>query len=93
MTVAWSEDAIADLEEIADYWADRSPEFAIKLINELYKAGGSLRSAPRPGRPGRIEGTRELSIPKRSYVLIYRVSREGVTIERVIHTSRDWREI
>ncbi len=42
------------------------------------------------GRPGKVEGTRELLVPKYPCVVAY-VEREGVvTILRILHTSVKW---
>lgn len=48
------------------------------------------------GRPGRVNGTYEKLVPRLPYILAYAIvsqdGREIVTILRVIHTARDWRE-
>ncbi len=44
------------------------------------------------GRPGRIEGTRELIISHTPYIVIYRV-KEQVEILRILHTSKRYPEL
>lgn len=45
------------------------------------------------GRPGRLAGIYEKSVPRLPYIIAYalseRAGRESVVILRVIHTSRD----
>lgn len=90
MIVELAPEALADLEDAAAYWAEQNPAFAERLTGEIYAAAASLARLPRRGRPGRIEGARELSVPSRPYVFIYSISKDRVRVLRVGHTSRDW---
>jgi toxin ParE1/3/4 len=47
-----------------------------------------LRRLPRSGRPGRVEGTRELVITRTPYIVAYRIIGDTVRILRVLHNSR-----
>jgi toxin ParE1/3/4 len=51
-----------------------------------------LIDTPEIGRRGRIEGTRELVIPRTPYIAAYRIERETVTILRVLHGAQEWPE-
>jgi toxin ParE1/3/4 len=42
------------------------------------------------GRPGRIEGTRELVITGTPFIVTYRIRRNDLQILAVMHTSRKW---
>jgi toxin ParE1/3/4 len=50
------------------------------------------RLARHIGRPGRIEGTREMVIPGLPYIIPYRVMDDEIQIASVIHTSHKWPE-
>ncbi len=47
---------------------------------------------PLIGRPGRIPGTRELSVGRFPFMLAYCVDANEVQILSVIHTARMWPE-
>jgi plasmid stabilization system protein ParE len=42
------------------------------------------------GRPGRIEGTRELVISRTPYIAAYRIVGNTVRILRVLHGAQQW---
>jgi plasmid stabilization system protein ParE len=49
-----------------------------------------LIETPEIGRPGRIEGTRELVIQRTPYIAAYRIDGETVRILRVLHGAQEW---
>jgi addiction module RelE/StbE family toxin len=49
-----------------------------------------LLQFPETGRPGRIEGTRELVISRTPYIAAYRIMGETVRILRVLHGAQLW---
>jgi addiction module RelE/StbE family toxin len=50
----------------------------------------NLRLFPEMGRPGRIEGTRELVISRTPYIAAYRIAGDTVRILRVLHGAQQW---
>ena len=42
------------------------------------------------GRPGRIEGTRELVISRTPYIAAYRIAGDTVRILRLLHGAQQW---
>jgi plasmid stabilization system protein ParE len=42
------------------------------------------------GRPGRVEGTRELVVPRTPYIIPYTVIGDRVMILSIIHSARQW---
>jgi toxin ParE1/3/4 len=52
-------------------------------------SAAKLADHPQLGRPGKIQGTREL-IPHESYRLVYEISGEAVWMLALVHTSRQW---
>jgi len=47
---------------------------------------------PEMGRPGRVDGTRELVIQRTSYIAAYRITGTTVRILRVLHGAQMWPE-
>jgi addiction module RelE/StbE family toxin len=46
---------------------------------------------PQSGRPGRVEGTRELVVPGTPYVIVYRVEADQIIVVlRVLHGAQRW---
>ena len=89
MKLFWTPEAIEDRNEIYDYIEADNPSAALALDELLSQSAARLIDHSRLGRPGRIDGTREL-VAHRSYVLIYDVAGELVRVLRVLHTARQW---
>jgi toxin ParE1/3/4 len=87
--LVWSRPASDDRRQIREYIARDNPRAAIALDELISQKTRRLVDHPALGRPGRINGARELVV-HRNYVLIYDV--EGVTIRalRVLHAAQRW---
>ncbi len=90
MRVRWTLAAADDLQDIANYLFEKTPENAARLIREIYGAPSSLKSFPNRGRVGKKPGTRELVMPSLPYVIVYQVRGETVNIVRILHGSQQW---
>lgn len=90
MKLSWTRQAIGDLTEAREFIAMDDPAAARRLADRLVAAADSLLRTPEVGKAGRIEGTRELVVPKTRFLLIYRVWSEQVEIIHVYHARRDW---
>lgn len=75
---------------IAEYIAQDNPAAAHAVREAILRQVGRLAEHPRIGRPGRIEGTRELVISGTPYIVAYRVAGQNVTILRVLHGAQQW---
>ena len=90
--VRWTSPALADLDAIQDYLAERNPAAASRLVNDILDRTDALLAAnPELGRRGRVAGTRELVLPGTSYVVAYRLT-EAIEILAVMHGAREWPE-
>ena len=89
MTVLhWLPSAEMALEEIIEYIAIDNLNAALALGDRIIDAvEDNLTEHPNMGRPGRVEGTRELVVHK-NYVVIYQVAADAVTLLDVVHASR-----
>ena len=86
--VIWHPGAEDDLEEIVDYIAIYNIKAALKLARRIVGAiEDNLLSSPYMGRPGRVEGTRELVV-RQNYIVIYEVAADAVNVLNVIHDAR-----
>jgi toxin ParE1/3/4 len=80
--------ADAELASAIAFLRRSNPRAANALGLAIERALNSLESFPRRGRPGSIDGTRELVVRRTSYVIVYSVTDE-VFVARVRHTSQD----
>ncbi len=64
MLVRWRENAKFDLFEIAEHIAQDNPAAARRLAKAIREHTATLAKQPLIGRPVRLEGTRELVIPR-----------------------------
>lgn len=90
MKVEWHPLAQADLAEVMKYIAGESHDAAYRIHDEIRSQVGMLASHPEIGRLGRVGGTRELVIAGTPYIAAYRVTRNSVTILRLLHGARRW---
>lgn len=74
-----------------DYVAERNPAAAFRLVNAILDRTEHLSQTPEIGRPGRVQGTRELVLADIGYVVAYRL-RDGMEILAVMHGAREWPE-
>ena len=90
MNLKWSSYAQSDRDRIYDYIDAESPRAAILVDERIADATATLRRFPEVGRPGRIEGTRELVIQRTPYIVAYRIDRDTIRILRVLHGAQQW---
>jgi toxin ParE1/3/4 len=90
MTVRWSPEAAADFDSIIAYLLEQNPSTADRIARTIDSAVSSLDTFSNRGRPGRIEGTRELVLAPLPYIVVYRVLSYAVEISRVLHGSQRW---
>jgi toxin ParE1/3/4 len=82
-----------DLDEIADYLADRNPTAAVRVLENLLEKFLLLSQNP-------LLGELRSDLPKKprcfsagKYVILYQPTSNGIEIARVIHGARDWGSI
>ena len=80
----------ADLNENLDYIANDDLLEAIKVLDAIEDQAALLIDNPELGRPGRIEGTRELVISGTRLVVAYQVQGNEVQLLRLLHGSQRW---
>ena len=89
LEIHWLKRALANLDAEAAFIARDNPA-AARVVQAIATAVESLAQHPALGRPGRIEGTRELVVPDTAYLVPYRACGHAVEILRVFHGARKW---
>jgi len=88
--ILWTDQAIADLENIADYISKDSSRYASIVIDNIIKSASLLEEQPMLGRivpEFEIDSIREIIIGK--YRIVYSlVSPERIDILTIHHSSR-----
>ncbi len=88
MQIRWTPPAASDMQSISDYLKEHSPRYRLPTMRKLYRKISALKQTPHIGRPGRIEGTRELLFSPLPYIAVYRVTGQTIEIWRLWHTSQ-----
>jgi toxin ParE1/3/4 len=79
-----------DYLDILRHIARDNPDAADREADAIGKTGSLLGERP-TGRPGRVSGVYEKSVPRLPCTIAYaQDGQEVVAIQRVIHTSRRW---
>jgi toxin ParE1/3/4 len=90
MKLRWTRAARTDRDLIYAYIESDKPAAALQLDERFVARASQLTELPLLGREGRVTGTRELSIPGSSYVLVYRLDGDTIWVLRLIHTAQAW---
>jgi plasmid stabilization system protein ParE len=86
----WTDPAVTDLENIQDYLARDSPEYADSVVERLIFLVERLRSFPHSGRvvPEASDlKVRELIVS--THRIMYRLRKDKVQILAVVHSARN----
>jgi toxin ParE1/3/4 len=90
MEVRWSPEAATDFTSIVRYIRQDNPSAALRVAHAIHNAIAKLNTFPNRGRPGRIDGTRELPLASLPFVVVYRVRENAVEIARLLHGAQRW---
>ena len=93
MRIRWTPLAYADLRAACEFVRRDNPAAARRLRQAITKAVTGLAAFPMQGRPGRVDGTRELVIAATPFVVVYECIEEEIGIVAVMHGSRAWPEV
>jgi toxin ParE1/3/4 len=90
LKIRWSDSSRLDLDRIYAFIAEDSPRSAADVEDRIFGAAEGLASFPNKGRPGRLDGTREMVVTPTPYLINYEVFDEHVSILRVVHGNQLW---
>jgi toxin ParE1/3/4 len=88
MNIIWYAEAVQDLSELREYIRRDNPRAAQSVAQRILKIVALLRDQPSLGKPGRVDGTRELVVPGLPLTISYRVRQKEMQILRVFHQSQ-----
>lgn len=81
-----SEDAATDLHTIRDYLEPRSLQGLQRVLSAIFTTIGQLELFPLLGKDGRVDGTRELIVPRTPFIIVYTVpDAYFIDVERILH--------
>ena len=89
LTLEWSDEALDDLDQLAEYIGERNPMAGARLLDRIETFAERLCHFPYMHRTGRAPGTREAVVTP-TYMLIYRVTADAVEILSVVHTRQQY---
>lgn len=87
LEVVWEPDAADQLAEIIEYIAQRNCAAADRLERQFHDKLEVASKMPRIGRPGRVDGTREIVVHP-NYLAIYQVTDDAIDVVRVLHARQ-----
>lgn len=88
MKLEWSAYALSDRDGIFDHIEADSPRAAVAIDDIIRHHIERLSQFPESGRPGRVEGTRELVVNRTPYIVAYRLADGVARILRILHGSQ-----
>jgi len=88
--VEWTRAASLDLESVERHLSRDNPDVAIDTVFEIIRRVEVLAEHPGLGRPGRVEGTRELVLGRLPYLVPYIDKGDTIVILRVLHGAMKW---
>jgi plasmid stabilization system protein ParE len=89
--LVWTDDARLDLDNLMEFHARTDRRVGEALVGRIETAAVKLRRRD-TGRPGRIPGTREKSVPDASHIIVYEIHDNLIIVFRIIHAARHWRK-
>ncbi|MCU7837493.1 MAG: type II toxin-antitoxin system RelE/ParE family toxin [gamma proteobacterium symbiont of Taylorina sp.] len=91
MKLRWSLQSLREIKGIVEYIALDNLNAALELGEQIFSVvETTLPNNPHTGRPGRVDGTRELVVHT-SYIVVYEIT-DTIGIITVRHTARPWPE-
>lgn len=81
---------VAEFQHQIDWIAERNLRASEVAEARVRVALRRLARFPELGRIGRIDGTRELSVPRTRFVIVYRLRDGAVEIAALLHAAQSW---
>lgn len=89
MRVRYTLPALADLDTILDYIAERSPQGARNVHARIHAVLELLQTYPYIGTPTRDLSIRRMTTTPYPYLIFYEVAGEDLIVHAVRHGARD----
>jgi toxin ParE1/3/4 len=92
MRIVWAESARQEWARQYRFYYARNTDAARRIRRLVMSAVERLRDYPKIGRPGRVEGTRELVISGTPFLIVYDENPARVEIVHVYHGRQNWQD-
>lgn len=91
MRLRYTSDALAHLNVIYDFLAERNAPAARRVVADIRGAAERLREFPRMARLGAVDGTHEWVVRGTPYLVVYEVdeSQAEIRVLGVFHGAQD----
>jgi toxin ParE1/3/4 len=89
VSVRYTLPALADLEQLIGYIAQRSPQAAQRVLREIRDTERRIEQFPRAGRTTTRPMIRRIKVPRRPYLVFYQPMENGIIVHAVRHGARD----
>jgi plasmid stabilization system protein ParE len=89
MRIAWTAEAVAELDSMLAYIAAQDPSAASLVAERVLQAESGIQTFPRAGNYDPETDTFDRYIPKTRIVLTYAIRDDAIWIVAAWHTSRD----
>jgi len=90
MKIVWSDQARREWQEQYRFYLSRNPDAARRMRQAIMDAASRVRDFPRMGKPGRVEGSRELAIAGTPFLIVYDENPARVEIVHFYHGRQNW---
>ncbi len=87
-SIRWTTGAADQFTNIVERIRSDDPAAALQVAQTISDSIGRLELFAGLGRPGEVEGTRELITPP--YVIVYRVIDDLAEVLNIWHGAQDW---
>jgi toxin ParE1/3/4 len=87
LDLIWEPEAERQYALVVEFIGSRNPAAAVRLARLIDEAVERVRHFPSAGRPGRVDGTRELIVHP-NYVIVYQVTSSAVDVLRLLHARQ-----
>ncbi len=94
MRLRYTADALAHLQNIYDFLADRNQSAARRIAVDIRMAAERLVDFPRLGRKGDVPGTNEWVVRGSPYLIVYEIDEriDEIRVLAVFHGAQDRQE-
>jgi len=88
VAVRYARSALRDIDGIHRHIVAENPAAAERVRKSILRTIDMLRDFPFLGKPGRRSGTREMTVPKLPYLIVYRAGENQIAVLRVYHGAQ-----
>lgn len=82
--------AVGHLTAAFEYLDGINSKAAARQMQRIFDGIDQLKRFPESAPAGRIEGTRELVIPRTPFIVVYSIEANIINVVAVVHGSQRW---